>query len=433
MAVHTLGNTTAPSAGSDSTAAYNEIANHVQLNMPANGYITNLHAYFGVSGGTSLCRLLLIDGVYNVAAQTGQFFVGSTGWQSQTITPFFKGSGNSVTVGWFVPQGLTSAFGVYSTGTWVAGSVASPTGISNFVTPTSGYFQGGLGWYITWIDPLSISSVSPAAAGPGQSVTVSGAGFVGGTITGIDFNGTAASGWVVNSDTSLTVSVPAGATTGSLNITSDHGNDSTPFTVYGAPTITSFTPGNGPVGTSVTITGTQFDAGVTAVKFNGTSATFTVNSATQITAKVPAGATTGTIFVQNNYGSATSSGSFTVNYPPTISGITPSPAPPGASVTISGTYFVGATSVTFNGVAATFTVKSQTQITATVPSGAGSGNPVVVTTPYGSASYSGFLASSAYSFDGTAWQTITADGSDGTSEQVIAALVFDGTNWQQIA
>ena len=67
------------------------------------------------------------------------------------------------------------------------------------------------------------------------------------------------------------------------------------FTVIPAPTITGFTPTSGPVGTSVTITGTNL-TGATQVQFNTTNATiFTVDSATQITATVPAGATTGTI------------------------------------------------------------------------------------------------------------------------------------------
>ena len=63
-----------------------------------------------------------------------------------------------------------------------------------------------------------------------------------------------------------------------------------------APTITTFTPGNGPVGTSVTISGTNF-TGATAVTFNGSTASFTVTSGTAIQATVPAGATTGPISV----------------------------------------------------------------------------------------------------------------------------------------
>ncbi len=78
-----------------------------------------------------------------------------------------------------------------------------------------------------------------------------------------------------------------------------------------APTLTSFSPGSGAVGNNVTLTGTAF-TGASKVKFNGTSASFTVNSSTSITATVPTGATSGPISVIAPGGLATSSSSFTV-------------------------------------------------------------------------------------------------------------------------
>jgi len=85
----------------------------------------------------------------------------------------------------------------------------------------------------------------------------------------------------------------------------------TPTSPTPAPTITSFSPTSGSVGTSVTITGTSL-TGASAVRFNGVSATgFTVSSATQIAATVPAGATTGPIGVTTPGGTATSATNFT--------------------------------------------------------------------------------------------------------------------------
>jgi hypothetical protein len=68
----------------------------------------------------------------------------------------------------------------------------------------------------------------------------------------------------------------------------------------------------------------------------------------------------------------------------TISSFSPSGGPVGTLVTISGARFTGATAVAFNGVSASFTVVSDSQIRATVPAGAVSG-PITVTTPAGSA------------------------------------------------
>jgi uncharacterized protein (TIGR03437 family) len=51
----------------------------------------------------------------------------------------------------------------------------------------------------------------------------------------------------------------------------------------------------------------------------------------------------------------------------------------GAVVIILGTNLTGTTSVTFNGTAATFTVKSTSEITTTVPTGATTGTVQVVT------------------------------------------------------
>jgi uncharacterized protein (TIGR03437 family) len=65
------------------------------------------------------------------------------------------------------------------------------------------------------------------------------------------------------------------------------------------------------VGSSVTIKGTNF-AGASVVWFNGTNASFTLNSGGQITAVVPIGAGTGPVSVITPGGLATSAGNFTV-------------------------------------------------------------------------------------------------------------------------
>jgi IPT/TIG domain len=170
-----------------------------------------------------------------------------------------------------------------------------------------------------------VPTFSPSSGIVGSTVTISGT--FNATVTGVRFNTSSLVTPTNASTTGATAVVPAGATTGPIHVYTAAGQrtSATSFTVnpVPAPTISSFTPIFGPVGTSVTITGTNFSGTVSGanfttsvVKFNTTNATsFTVNSATQITATVPTGATTGKISVTTPGGTATSAANFTVSIP----------------------------------------------------------------------------------------------------------------------
>jgi serine protease len=81
--------------------------------------------------------------------------------------------------------------------------------------------------------------------------------------------------------------------------------------VNAVPAITSFFPGCGLTGATISIRGSDF-TDVTDVRFNGTIAIFSKLSNTSINATVPAGATTGPISVTTTYGTATSAANFFV-------------------------------------------------------------------------------------------------------------------------
>ncbi|MGZ8652236.1 MAG: IPT/TIG domain-containing protein, partial [Actinomycetota bacterium] len=161
---------------------------------------------------------------------------------------------------------------------------------------------------------------------------------------------------------------------------------SLPASAGAPPSITSFSPPSGPIGSSVTINGTGF-LGASSLKFNGTAAGFSVNgSGTQIIATVPSGATTGPITVTGPDGTGTSGSNFTVTPPvPIITGFNPTSGAVGTSVSINGSGFTGTSAVRFNGTGAAFTVNGAgTKITTTVPAGATTGK-VSVQTPGGTA------------------------------------------------
>ena len=78
-----------------------------------------------------------------------------------------------------------------------------------------------------------------------------------------------------------------------------------------APTITSFSPGSGPVGSMVVIDGTNF-VSLEGVTFGGNVQAAGSYTSTQVTVTVPSGAQTGPIIVTTASGSATTATSFIV-------------------------------------------------------------------------------------------------------------------------
>src|SRR5439155_6568587 len=107
------------------------------------------------------------------------------------------------------------------------------------------------------------------------------------------------------------------------------------FTVLSTPSITSLAPTSGVVGTSVTVTGTNFGAtkGTSTVTFNGTTGTPTTWAATSIVVPVPTGATTGNIVV--TVGGVASNGvAFTILSTPTITSLAPPSGVVGTAVTV---------------------------------------------------------------------------------------------------
>ncbi len=147
------------------------------------------------------------------------------------------------------------------------------------------------------------------AAEVGQTAEILGQGFTG--TTAVSFNGIPAA-FTVQSDTYLTATVPAGATTGFVTVTEPSGTltSNTKFRVI--PQVQSFTPTSGPAGTVVVITGESF-TGATEVELDCKwQMTFTVDSDTQITATIPANGTTGEIGVFTAGGFGQSAAKFTV-------------------------------------------------------------------------------------------------------------------------
>src|SRR5450830_1270888 len=166
------------------------------------------------------------------------------------------------------------------------------------ITP-GGTSATGAGDHFAYVAAPTVTSLATSSGpvGGGTSVVITGTNFTGATAA--NFGVPAGTSLVVNSATQITVTSPINSagiiditvvTPGGTSATS--GSDQ--FTYVVAPAVTSLSPTSGASagGTSVVITGTNF-TGASAVKFGVTNASsYTVNSATQITATAPAGSGT---------------------------------------------------------------------------------------------------------------------------------------------
>jgi uncharacterized repeat protein (TIGR03803 family) len=176
------------------------------------------------------------------------------------------------------------------------------------------------------------------------------------------------------------------------------------------PYVQALSPSSGPVGTSVTVTGTGFSANPSGeeVTFNGTAAQISSATTTAIQAVVPAGASSGSVSVTTTSGMTISGPMFTVsgsagNPAPETSNLLPTTVPAGTSLqqlVIDGSGFVLSSTVTFNGKVhlAQFVTPNQLIVFLNPADLASAGTyPVVVTNPSpggGSSSPIGFLVTS---------------------------------------
>jgi hypothetical protein len=292
------------------------------------------------------------------------------------------------TLTWPNGDGTSKSFTV----TPIADGVGEGTETVNLVlsNPTGGASLGAQSTAVLNITDSTtipiITSISPAA-GPivgGTPVTIFGANFVG--TPSVTFGGLACTSVVVVSSTQITCVTPAhpGGTV-EVIVTTVNGSNTTigtqnDYFYTGGPTVTFVSPNTGPAtgNTIVTITGTGFTSSGMTVKFGTVSAVFTYIDTTTIVAVAPAqSAGTVNIVVTTPGGTSPNTAAddytYTGTLVPVVTSVSPASGPIGTTIVITGTGFTGVTSVTVGGVAASHTVNSSTQITATVPAGTPAG------------------------------------------------------------
>ena len=159
----------------------------------------------------------------------------------------------------------------------------------------------------------TITSFTPTSASVGGVVVITGTGFFG--VQSLVIGGVAQTNYVVNSATQITVTLVSGTYSGgNVVVTTASGTATLGGFVYldPTPTISSLSTTLSAIGNTVVITGTNFTS-VLNVRFGGTNAaSYTVDSATQITAVIADAGAAGTVQVQTVYGTATSAQSITL-------------------------------------------------------------------------------------------------------------------------
>lgn len=166
---------------------------------------------------------------------------------------------------------------------------------------------------------VSIVEFTPNGSPTGANVTIYGTGFSAtpsqNTVT---FNGVTAT-VVSSTTTTIVATVPGTATTGTIGVTSPNGSAVSAasfviLTAAGLPSITTFSPTVGAEGTSVTISGTNFDSTLTnnRVALNLTGSWPSTGSTTSLQVAVPTGGGSGKFSVSTPVGTAVSSADFFV-------------------------------------------------------------------------------------------------------------------------
>jgi uncharacterized repeat protein (TIGR03803 family) len=269
--------------------------------LTAKGVETVLHNYSSQAQG-AFPRLPLTQGpdglLYGIAtdcagggcAQAGLFDITTKGvYTNLYLYPIIGGNNNSLP---YSPLLLSTDGTFYS------------------VTEGGGSNQVGSFYSLSTKYAPFISLVNVRGGKVGAQVGILGQGFSSSSV--VKFGGTVATTKQLTGSTFILATVPSGALTGKVTVTTGSTTLSTMSSYRVMPVVSGFSPSSGPVGTAVTISGTGLTQ-ATKVTFNNVAASFTVNSDSKITAKVPTGATTGKITVTTAGGSATGSQSFTVN------------------------------------------------------------------------------------------------------------------------
>ena len=277
-------------------------------------------------------------------------------------------------------------------------------------------------------EPPVIASFTPASGPIGTTVTINGSNFSTTPENNTVKFGNVQAAVISSTETQLTVTVPTMGSGGyqiSVTVNSMTGYSNEPFNIIiPQPVISSFTPASGPIGTTVTINGSNFSTtpGNNTVNFGNIQATVISSTETQITVTVPTMGSGGyQLSVTVNSMTGYSNEPFNIIIlQPVINSFTPSSGIVGTTVTINGSNFSTTPEnniVRFGNIQATVISATETQLTVTVPEGSGNYQLSVTVNNMTTSSNSNFYIGTVDSFEFES-SIITVNG-DGTNDRLI--------------
>lgn len=292
---------------------------------------------------------------------------------------------------------------------------------------------------LTFSEPISIASFSPATVKPGDTYTING-DYLNNIAQVIFYDGVVvdSANFISQTRKKIELKVPKAAGSGKVAVSN---GAEMPIIVYTEkslevkiPTTTAVNPSsNVKPGGTITITGTDLDLVETlSIPGDNGSTPFTVNTAnTTITAVLPNGVKDGAIVLTTYSGIAINAASSLVVASSTVSSITPAPVKNGAELTIKGTNLDLIENISFPNVSSAITAfnsKTATEIKVTVPETAQAGT-ITLTAASGKTCNGAYtLVQPSVTSTSTpivGGQTITLNG---TNLDLVSAVSFEGSN-----
>lgn len=213
----------------------------------------------------------------------------------KSVLPLFAGKGDTILIhgNYLLSTSAVSFGGVPATSFQALSDTiliaVVSTGASGNVQVTTAFGTASSFGFI-FVQPPNIYSFSPQTAGTGDTIYIHGRYLS--TTKSVYFGGTSSAGFTVIADTLLLVKIGSGSS-GDILLDNIGDTVSVPgFTFNGSVVVNAFSPATGPLGTSVQITGNNFDPipGNDIVYFGAVRASIVAASPNVLTAIVPAGA-----------------------------------------------------------------------------------------------------------------------------------------------